>query len=538
MIFTASDHDAEVLIVGMGPTGAALAGLLGQRGIRTVVIDRLPALHPLPRAVGMDHEVMRIAQELQIAPRLEGYVVPYRPSEYHGVDGDVIKRLDSPPPPYRLGWEPMFAFDQPAFETVLRERVGELNSVSVSLEAEVLAFGQDETGAWVDVATPGSHGPRRVRGAYLVACDGGTSQVRNHLGIEMTDLGFHENWLVVDVLIEDDATLARLPQTQVQYCEPDRPATFVNLIGRHRRWEISLKPGELAVGAVDNDAVWPWLERWIKPGEARIWRAAAYMFHGLVAEEWRRDRILLAGDAAHMTPPFMAQGMAQGMRDVQNLAWKLDAVLSGWTDRLLDTYESERRTHVLTTTRHTIELGRVISERDEQLARARDAEALAPYGGQVPVTFRSNFLPALADGLLAAETLGAGEIVPQPFVYSRGERVRLDDEVGTGFRVIAASTVSDSELDRLRQLAKALGARVVRVRYEDDPAGPGGVDDRSSGDVVECDGVMNGWLTSLGAVVAIARPDQYIYATARAVPEAELLIARLADECGVALASA
>ena len=193
--------------------------------------------------------------------------------------------------------------------------------------AEVQGVGQDDEGAWADVRLEEGTDAVRFRGRYLIACDGGASVIREKiLGITMDDLGFHEPWLVVDVLVNEDK-LAKLPQTQVQYCEPERPSTYVTCVGNHRRWEITLNPGDRSSGVFPDEELWPLLERWITPEDGRIWRSAAYRFHGLVANEWRRGRILLAGDAAHMTPPFMAQGMAAGMRDALNLAWKLDRVI-------------------------------------------------------------------------------------------------------------------------------------------------------------------------------------------------------------------
>lgn len=511
-----SPLDADVLISGMGPSGVVLAGLLGKRGVRVTVFDKLRGLYELPRAAGMDHEVMRVAQELGVAPSMDEFVVPYRPSVYLGAAGQVIKRLDSPPPPFRLGWEPMFAFDQPAFETALRKRVGEMPSVTVVLEAEVGSVGQDEAGAWVDVVRAGADAPQRHRGKYVVACDGGSSRIRTDLGITMQDLGFHENWLVVDAIIEDDVALARLPQTQVQYCEPGRPATFINLVGRHRRWEISLRPDELPVGPVDGDLVWQWLDRWIRPGEARIWRAAAYMFHGLVADEWRRGRIFLAGDAAHMTPPFMAQGMAQGIRDVQNLAWKLDAVLRGKAaDGLLDSYQGERRPHVVTTTTHTIELGRVISERDAAAARARDEELLAPHDADVPVTLRSDFLPPLHGGLLVPDSPGSGQILPQPFVLTPGGARRLDDVTGAVFRVISVTNLSVADRRLLSAAIEPLDGQVVELTRADDIAETDG----AARAFAEQDSVMSDWLAGLGRPIVVARPDHRVYATAATVTE-------------------
>ncbi|MBD0862594.1 bifunctional 3-(3-hydroxy-phenyl)propionate/3-hydroxycinnamic acid hydroxylase [Gordonia sp. zg691] len=514
---TAEDPlDTDVLIVGMGPTGVALAGLLGQHGIRTVIFDRLPGLYPLPRAAGMDHEVMRIAQELQISEALRPFVVPYRASQYRGVDGQVIKRLDSPPAPHRLGWEPMFAFNQPAFENLLRERIAQMPCVDVSLECDVTDVGQEAGAAWVDVRRSGSDVVERVTGRYLVGCDGGSSFVRRTLGITLTDLGFHENFVVIDAIVGDEA-LSHLPATHVQFCEPERPSTFVVLPGRHRRWEIMLNPGELPIGPIPDDDVWPFLERWIKPGDAEIWRSAAYMFHGLVADRWRDRRIFLAGDAAHMTPPFMAQGMAQGMRDAQNLAWKLRKAIADPTvaERLLDSYESERRAHVISTTGRTIELGRVICERDVDRARQRDESLAGPPGTEVPVTYRSSFLPPLIDGVIATQTAGAGEIIPQPYVDGTHGPTLLDDAGGHGFRVIVTPEIEATEADLLDAALAPLGGRVLRIFPEQAALPP--ADPRVFAEIGD---VLTGWFVKLGVAVAIVRPDHYVYATARNAVEA------------------
>src|SRR4051812_29141506 len=216
--------EVDVIIVGMGPTGATLAGLLGQRGVRVAVVARLPALSPLPRAAGLDHEVMRIMQELGIADRLAPHIEPYRPSKYRGMDGQLIQRLDSTPPPFRLGWAPNYVFEQPAFERAIRARLGELPNVTTGCNAEVIAAGQEAEYAWADVRLPGRADPERYVGRYLVACDGGSSPIRKQLGITLEDLGFDEPWLVVDAIVSEQK-LADLPQTQVQYCEAGRPAT-------------------------------------------------------------------------------------------------------------------------------------------------------------------------------------------------------------------------------------------------------------------------------------------------------------------------
>jgi 3-(3-hydroxy-phenyl)propionate hydroxylase len=514
-------READVIIVGLGPTGATLAGLLGQRGLRVAVFDRLPDLYPLPRAAGLDHEVMRIAQELHIAERLAPHVSPYRPSEYRGMDGQLIKRLDAAPPPYRLGWAPNYVFEQPAFERILRARLAELPDVQVATSADVCETGQDADHAWADVVLPGDAAPTRFVAPWLVACDGGSSPIRKRAGIALEDLDFDEHWLVVDAIVSE-SKLADLPQTQVQYCEAERPCTFVVGVGRHRRWEIMLCPGDSLSPDFPASELWPLLERWIRPGDGEIWRAAAYRFHGLVAQEWRRGRILLAGDAAHMTPPFMAQGMVQGLRDAQNLAWKLERVLHGASSAaLLDSYPRERRPHVVSTTRTAMELGRVICERDPARARERDARLIAEQGGRVTTRFRQDLIPGLEDGLIDRSTPGAGGIAPQPFVSARGNVVRLDELTGATFRAVASGPLDEAGRAALLAALRPLDGVLVELSGSDARDRDGLIH------AVEDEPLFAPWLGRLERRIAIVRPDHYVYATAASSQQAAQQLLRL-----------
>lgn len=500
--------NVDVIIVGLGPTGATLAALLGQRGICVAAFDKLPDLYPLPRAIGLDHEVMRIVQELGIADKVQKHTAPYRPSEYRGMDGQLIKRLDMAPPPFRLGWAPNYVFDQPAFEGIIRTRLSELASIQVHLEADVTAEGQDADGAWIDVRLRGEERTTRFTGKYLIACDGGASPIRTRLGIPLEDLNFHEPWLVVDAILNEDK-LAGLPQTQVQYCEADRPSTFVVLPGNHRRWEIMLLPGDSLSPEFPENELWPLLERWIRPDDGKLWRAAAYRFHGLVASEWRQGRILLAGDAAHMTPPFMAQGMAQGLRDAQNLAWKLERVLADTSPAsLLDSYGEERRPHVVETTLTAIELGRVICERDPELARQRDERLVAEQGGQVRTMFRQNMIPPLKFGLIAEDSPDAGSLFPQPNVRTAGFEGRLDDLTGRGIRVAVLGELDIAAETQLLGLLELCGGKLIHL-------GSVAPTEMATIHVEELEAVIAPWLASLGQSVAITRPDNYVYGTAK-----------------------
>lgn len=497
----------DVIIAGLGPTGATLAGLLGQAGVRVAVVDRLPDLYPLPRAIGLDHEALRIVQELGLSERMAPHIAPYQPSEYLGMDGRLIKRLDALPEPHRLGWAPNCVFDQPAFERVLRERLAELPNVRVFLETEIEDTGQDAHQAWADVRFAGRSERTRLQAKYLVACDGGASPIRKRLGIALQDLDFDEPWLVVDAIVEEHK-LSQLPQTQVQYCEAARPSTFVVGPGRHRRWEIMLLEGDSLSPEFPEHELWPLLARWIRPGDARLWRAAAYRFHGLVATEWRRDRILLAGDAAHMTPPFMAQGMVGGLRDAHNLAWKLRRVLAGRSSAvLLDSYMQERCPHMTQTIRTAMGLGRIICERDPGKARERDARLRAAHGGSVKTEYRQNMIPNLAHGLIAAGSPLAGELFPQPQVCTAGRAGRLDDLSGACVRAVVTGPLEDAQKAVWRQALAPLGGRLVRV-------GAAGARGGDVLEVAEQQPLIEPWLAAAGRRVAIVRPDHYVYGTA------------------------
>jgi len=533
-------RETDVLVIGLGPTGATLAGLLARHGLRVAVFDRLPDLYPLPRAIGLDHEALRIWQGLGLADALWPHLAPYRPSEYQGVDGQLIKRLDMAPPPHRLGWAPNWVFDQPATEQVLRADLASQPHVHVATAHEVLCC--DELGEGVVADVRGPDGTvQRWTARHAVACDGGASPIRRRLGIALDDLQFDEPWLVVDARVREDK-LAELPQTQVQYCEPGRPSTFVVGPGNHRRWELMLLPGEPLHEQWPEASLWPLLARWIRPGEAELWRAAAYRFHGLVASRWRAGRILLAGDAAHMTPPFMAQGMVQGLRDAANLAWKLAQVQRhGAPDTLLDTYQAERKPHVEATTRAAIGLGRVICERDPAAARARDAHMLAEVGGRVPTTIRQSMLPDLASGLIAAENPGAGSLFPQPRVRTAaGAPLQwLDDLSGATVRVLALDGALDDAGGKALAAALApLRGRLLRLVVgspADEPPGPAqaaNAGDRAGLRFTEEATLMADWLRSLGAAFAIVRPDHQVFATTDDIATAQRQLAALASAIG------
>ncbi|MCD6041007.1 MAG: monooxygenase, FAD-binding protein [Burkholderiales bacterium] len=400
----------DVAVVGLGPAGAVCAALAGTLGLRAVAVERSAAVYDKPRAFALDHEVMRVFEDIGVAGAVAPHTAPFTPSEYYGADGQLIKRLGALPPPWPLGWPPSMVFQQPAVEKALRKRAGEVAEV---LYDEVEGLAQSADQVILDLKSGNT-----VSARYVVGCDGATSTVRRLLGIEYEDLDFDQRWLVADLLV-NEAARYRLPKVSIQYCEPARPCTYLIGVRSHRRWEIMLDGDE-------EPDVWELLERWLTPDDATLWRAATYRFHALVAREWRRGRVFLAGDAAHQQPPFTGQGMCQGIRDVANLAWKLRY----GNDALLATYEVERKAHVRKLIGVIKDIGKVICERDPQAARERDRQLLAEAGGAVRTVPRQALIPPLEGGFLSS--------MPHP---ANGTLFPKDG--GTGLRVVRNTRLPD-----------------------------------------------------------------------------------------------
>lgn len=485
-------EQVEVAVVGMGPAGAVCTGLLGRLGVRTLAVERSRAVYDKPRAFALDHEAMRVLQNLGIADRVAPHTAPFTPSEFYGADGRLIKRLGAIAPPYPLGWTPSMVFRQPQVEAILRERVAALPGVEVAYGTELVDFAQDREG--VTLRLRGEDGTaREVRTRYLVACDGASSGVRRQLGVSHEDMAFDEPWLVVDVLV-NEAGAAKLPKVSIQFCEPSRPCTYLIGTGEHRRWEIMLLLGEDPRAMEDDAQVWKLLARWLTPQDAKLWRQASYRFHALAATEWRRGRVFLAGDAAHQQPPFTGQGMCQGIRDISNLAWKLKLALDGAPDALLDTYQEERLPHVRRLTAVVKGIGRLICERDPAAAKARDDRLIAEAGGEVRTVPRQDLIPPLEQGCFFGEPRAAqGTLMPQPRVKHGADTILLDEVSGTGFRLFV-----DGEPPAVPQgLLDRLGITIVRVARDE-----------------ETEGVLGRWFERHGCFAALVRPDHYVYGVA------------------------
>lgn len=423
--------------------------------------------------------------------------------------------------PEVTGWHPHYLFYQPDLDEVLAAAVETQPNVQVSRGWEATAITQDEQGVCLQLARRGSEEAKQVSARYLIAADGANSFVRRYVNIPWIDLGFHDDWLVVDYRPHDPDAEIDIP-IAAQLCDPNRPVSMFRRIGhKHCRWEFMLLPGETREEIERPERIWELLSRWVKPTDGTLVRHAVYTFRSGLAEQWRQGRIFLVGDAAHLMPPFLGQGMGSGFRDAINLAWKLDLVLSGHAaETLLDSYVEERKPHVRAIIDQAVELGKVVCISDPAQAAARDAALLA---GDVPPPPP---FPTLTAGILFCDEGGAlgclaGELGPQGPVAWKGESGRFDDVVGRRWFIITSDPEISARISASHgKTLERLGARIIRFDL-----------DASLGEaVIDNDGVYRRYFDEHGIVALITRPDFYIFGAARTSGEVDRLLAALAGE--------
>jgi 3-(3-hydroxy-phenyl)propionate hydroxylase len=334
-----------VVIVGAGPTGLTAATLLGQYGVECLVLERWESIYPRPRAVALDDEVYRILARLGIRDQFAAISWPCHGLRLVDRDMRVLTESRRDAAHGRHGYPQASMFDQPELEAILRANLAHYPTATIREGTEVTALTQEVGGVRVDF-TDANGRQDRVHAEYVLGCDGANSLTRASIGATMRDLKFAQRWLVVDI-----ATVADLGQWEGvhQVCDPVRPATYMRVGKTRYRWEFRLAPGEVADDYRQMSRLHPLIAPWtndIPAGELEIVRVAEYTFRAQVSDRWRDRRVFLLGDAAHLTPPFIGQGMGSGLRDAMNIAWKLAGVLTGSLPMgVLDTYEVERKPH-------------------------------------------------------------------------------------------------------------------------------------------------------------------------------------------------
>ncbi len=428
-------EDVDVLIVGYGPVGAAIAGLLGKYGVRTLVVDKSPGIFMAPRAIALDNEALRILQMVGIPPDAFAQVsIPYvrlhSPRLGQFAQINTAGSID--------GYPKLVTFYQPELEQLLRANAERQPGASVRTGLEMVRFTEEPDGVTV-VLRAGDGAEEVVRAKYLVGADGASSKIRAAIGEDFDGMTYGEDWLVVDGLDVPGEF------DHVEFlCNPARPAVHMIAPGGRHRWEFMLRPGETREQMEKDSTVEELLRPWGEPGTIRIERKAVYRFQARVCARFSKGRVFLAGDAAHLTPPFVGQGLVAGLRDAANLSWKLAWVVQGRAaPSILDTYDQERRPHAA----KMIALARWMGWLVMPQSRVR---ALALHGGMHLLRglpqFRS-FIGELGikpvnsyrEGLFAGGrgALQRGSWFPQGLVRDVAGGLALsDDLLGPGFSVV------------------------------------------------------------------------------------------------------
>lgn len=483
----------DVIIVGCGPVGATLANLLADFQLKVALFEKELVAYPHPRAIHMDDETLRIFQAVGIMEELQEKIVPFDTMQLLNHQRKVTLEIDVNFHGGKYGYAASNWFYQPDLEKLLRQKIIKNNSIDFFEGFEVTDVQDLGEFCQVEVKNILSQKMQSFQGQFVIGTDGGRSLLREKMGIQLEDLHFDQSWMVMDTFLKSEQDVDLLPRVHQQICNPRQPITYVPGVGLHRRFEFMLTHQKDKDTFLKDEKIGELLSSFITPEKLKIKRATVYTFHGLVAQSWRKGRLLLAGDAAHQMPPFAGQGMCSGIRDAHNLAYKLALVLSKKQSiTFLDTYQEERKNHTIEIAKGAIFLGRLIQTthplkaflRDRVLSIIRNSKFLLKIVSQKAVR-----KTPYHKGHFGKHKL-SGKLFIQPKVQYQNREVLLDELLGNGF--VCISSQKSNPIDEIPQ---NLSIKILII----------------DGDFQDSTDELKIWMEQHKLAFVILRPDRYIF---------------------------
>jgi len=463
----------DVTIIGLGPTGGTLANLIALQGFSVLILEREKSFYPLPRAVHFDDEIMRVFQTIGITNDFLKYTIINKGTRFVNSKGKIV--LDWPRPRIvtENGWYPSYRFNQPDLEKQLRKKLKKYKKVKIKQNSEVTKIKNFKNYVKINFKNIIDNNIDEIKSKYVIGCDGANSITRSQMNTKMDNLGFTQKWAVVDLILKKEKK--KLPDRTIQYSNSKQPATYCRNVGKRRRWEFAIKNNQTEKKILSNSYIWSFLKPWLKKNEALIERKTIYTFKSAISRKWKKKRIFIAGDAAHLMPPFMGQGMCAGIRDVSNLAWKISKCLkSKYSEKLLKTYQSERFSNVKEYIETTMRMGEFVNAVGSD--QITDNISLTNEGTKSMKSIK----PKLGKGLGEKKDKNRGKIFPQ-FKLKNGKN--LDNLFSKKSILLLSSSIKKKIPNKINYL--------------------------KSSNVI---GLSN-YFINLDTKALIVRPDRYIYAS-------------------------
>ena len=429
----------DVVIIGLGPTGGTLANLIAMNGFSVLILEREKSFYPLPRAVHFDDEIMRVFQTIGITKDFLKYTIINKGTKFVNSKGKVVLDWPRPRTVTENGWYPSYRFNQPDLERQLRKKLKSFKKVKIKQTSEVYKIKNFKDHAKIYFKNMNDKNLHQVKSKYVVGCDGANSVTRNQMNTKMDNLGFTQKWAVIDLILKKEKK--NLPDRTIQFSNSKQPATYCRNVGKRRRWEFAIQNNKNEKKILSNSYIWNFLKSWLKKTEAFIERKTIYTFESAISRKWKKGRIFIAGDAAHLMPPFMGQGMCAGIRDVSNLAWKISKCLRNkHNERLLNTYQSERFSNVKEYVETTMRMGEFVNTvRSDQIT---DNISSSNDGTKSMQSIK----PKMGQGLGKISDKNRGKIFPQ---FKNKNGISLDEKFSKKTILLLSPNIKKKVLKKL-----------------------------------------------------------------------------------------